>query len=479
MNISKKLSIIVLLTIIEVSITIGAACEIAKGATFQQLNVLHLKFNAQFSRKLVDIQNGARINPQSLTNVVTDVRQQPLDCLTLVNFLDEFIMKQIGTHYALGLCQSDIDVANSALIAIDRYAEGSIGRSALLTELQTAAEEFNANSAEFEPPIAKTVAFILKTLIPLIIFISIFNIAFITYLSRTISASIRNAIGMLQHSNSERDLGDDVEENISGELAELLTVARQRIRSDILNRELSTELELEVEKRTESLQIVNAELAEFAYRASHDLKAPLSSAKGLARFVSQDIDAGDLDEAKLNAQKICIQMEALEKLVVDILSLARADLGTDQKEPVDFKILIRDIKGRLYGQTEDASFAVIEDIEVSTPLVAEKTRLAQIIENLVSNAIKYRDAKKEKPFVIISVSDDSDSYSLTVQDNGIGIPEARRSEVFEMFKRFHPDVGAGTGLGLAIVKKHVDYLCGKIDFESSEDGTTFAVQIPK
>ncbi|MEO0574685.1 MAG: HAMP domain-containing sensor histidine kinase [Pseudomonadota bacterium] len=479
MKISKKLSIIVVLTIIEVSITIGAAFEISKGAKFHQLNVLHLKYNAVFSKALVNIRDGAELDPSELTTVVENIRQQPLDCLALVNGLDAFIMKRIKTHYALGVCESDLRVANGALAAIDEYRVNGINRETLLAQLSIAEKDFHAHSAEFEAPIAKTVTFILRSLIPAIIVISVFNIALITYLSKTISSSIRNAIELLRHSESTHQTNESVTQQISGELGELLLVARERIHSDIMNRELSEQLESEVVKRTKKLLAANADLAEFAYRASHDLKAPLSSTKGLAKFIGQDIDSGNLDEAKENSQKICVQMGKLEKLVVDILSLTRADLGASEKEAIDFHELIRDIKARVFPFGDDADFQIMEDIDIQTPLIAERARIAQILENILSNAIKYRDASKNQQYAKVRLVEEADAYSLTVQDNGIGIPSSRNDDVFKMFKRFHPDIGEGTGLGLSIVKKHVDFLQGKISFSSSTGGTTFAVHIPK
>jgi len=120
-----------------------------------------------------------------------------------------------------------------------------------------------------------------------------------------------------------------------------------------------------------------------------------------------------------------------------------------------------------------------QDININQPMKAEKFRVIQIIENLVTNAIKYCDSNKEQPFVKTSVHENQNSYVVTVEDNGLGIPQDRRGEVFQMFKRFHPNVSFGSGLGMAIVKKHVDYMQGTIDMVTSNQGTIFSLEFPK
>lgn len=107
-------------------------------------------------------------------------------------------------------------------------------------------------------------------------------------------------------------------------------------------------------------------------------------------------------------------------------------------------------------------------------------RITQILENLISNAWKYRDESKETtPYVKVSAIELHDAFQLSVEDNGLGIPNDRKDETFQMFKRFHPKVSSGSGLGLAIVKKHVDILKGTIVVDSSPRGTSFMITLPK
>ena len=109
----------------------------------------------------------------------------------------------------------------------------------------------------------------------------------------------------------------------------------------------------------------------------------------------------------------------------------------------------------------------------------DKTRIAQVIENIVSNSIKYMDKNKDTQFVDIDVSDSGTDIQIRITDNGLGIPDKFHNELFTMFKRFHPDVASGSGLGLSIVQKNVDNMGGTIDIASSSAGTTFSIRIPR
>lgn len=479
MNISKKLMLIVILTTVEVSITVFSAFEIAKGAKLHQLNFLHLKYINQLSKSIEKIKTGEPINTNRLESDILAIKQQPIDCLEEVNILNKLIMEFIKTDQALTICEQDIIVADSALLSLEKYRNGTINNKDFLTSLKLALHDFNEHSENFEEPIRKTVSFILITLIPLVLIISLFNILFISYLSRTISSSIRNLTTLLSTKSKDNiNLDDDLEKNTTGELKALIIAARQRIQEDFLNLENSKELQAIVDTQTASLQQANDELAQFAYRASHDLKSPLSGAKSLAQFVIQDIQTGDTEEASNNAKIIYQQMEKLEALVVDILSLAKADISSEDATPIDFTQLMIDMKERLAWLMNDNPCTLETNINLSKSITSDKARFAQIIENVISNGLKYYDKDKPSPYVKCDIFDTSDTLTIIVSDNGIGIPEKHQAEVFDMFKRFHVEKSTGSGLGMALVKKHIEYLKGDISFTSSKDGTVFTITIP-
>ena len=479
MKISNKLKLIVALTIIEISITVFSALEIAKGGKFHQLNFLHLKYYTEFSERINDINNGYPININEIESVLLNVRQQPVECVDEISAINQFLMRAINTIEALDICIKDIEDADKALTSLSKFNNKEINRPQLLSDLSYALAQFEINSENFESPINKTVSFILTTLIPLVILISIFNILFITYLSHTISGSIKDLTTLLSSQPKDNlDLDASLDKNTSGELKDLILAAKKRIKEELFNLENSKELQNIINEKTSSLQKANEELTQFSYRTSHDLKAPLSSSKVLAQFVSLDIDQGNLSEAKENANKISKQMEKLENLVVDILSLAQADLDSTPPLAIDFDEMLTDITERLSWLRKENPCSLDINISLSKTIVSEKIRFSQVIENLISNALKYYDKNKTSPYVKVNIFNREDTIFIDIADNGIGIPDEYQNEVFTMFKRFHPNTSNGTGLGMTIAKKHIDYLGGTITFESSKQGTTFNIMVP-
>lgn len=475
MNISRKLLIIVCLTVIEVSITIWATLEIANGAKLHQLNFLHLKYDLRFSELINSYEKGETIDINELRNTVMLIRQQPLDCMAAINVVNETIMKAIGTYRAVTLCEKDIKDADLALMYMDKYVNNQLDKLSFIQLLKSASKDFSETSSKFEKPIEQTVSFILRTLIPAIIIISLLNIIFITYLSRTITGSIANVIALLSSkSRDSRAVDEKIEHSVTGELKELLNISKLRIKNDLLNIETSKELQRIVEERTHSLQQANDELAQFAYRASHDLKAPLSSSKSLLNFICTDIDDQEFDEARANVKKVYHQLDKLERLVTDILSLTKAELGDENREEIDVALIVDEIKHRLAWMIDKKDCCITTNILLDAPIHSEKVRFVQIIENIISNSIKYAHPQRS-PNITITLSSNNKTIYLKIEDNGVGIPEKYWPDMFKLFKRFHPDIGSGSGLGLSIVKKHIDYLNGNINFESSAEGTTYTI----
>lgn len=472
--------LIVFLTIFEISLTLWSLFEISNGAKFHKLNFLHLKYTTEFSNRVSSLENNSVINIFELKELILNVRQQPIDCLDSINFINEFVMKQIGTHGVVDICVKDIKDADYVLSIMSQYDAKEFNKEILISELKNAASAFNENSSRFEKPVSETVLFVIKTMVPLVVIISFFNILFITFVSRTISSSIRGAIDLLKSRHQGENLAEDINRNVSGELKVLLEVAQERIKNELFITEINQKLERLVEQRTQSLTRANSELSQFAYRTSHDLKAPLTASKLLTNFIIEDIEAGEIDNAIQDINRIHDQMVKLEELVMSILSLTEADSIETNTNLVNFDNVLDDIQQRLLGMNDDSECVVYREIDHDIQVFSCPIRITQILENLISNALKYKDEKKsELPFIKVIVSEVDDQYQFIVEDNGVGIPEDRHKEVFQMFKRFHPQLSFGSGLGLAIVKKHIDYLNGTIKMHTSPNGTKFIITIPK
>lgn len=226
------------------------------------------------------------------------------------------------------------------------------------------------------------------------------------------------------------------------------------------------------------LERVNEELKQFSYRTSHDMTGPLVTIRGLMSYARKDIDSGDLEEAKSSCIKVEEQALRLQNLVADILNLARADLEDTEQEEVDFAQIIEAVKKTWRRQIEMNGVRIVEDVQLLHGYIGDKVRLQQILENLISNGIKYCNPNRDEPYVDVSVVERDRQVFITVEDNGLGIPADYHNRVFGMFKRFHPKTAFGSGLGLYLIQKHVTHMQGTVDFSSSNHGTRFTVVLP-
>lgn len=223
----------------------------------------------------------------------------------------------------------------------------------------------------------------------------------------------------------------------------------------------------------------NEELDQFAYRSSHDLKAPLCSSRGLANLIESDIQSGDLDEAKKNSRRIAQQMTKLETLVVDMLALARADTIDNDYEAVNIASLLTSIHEDFFNLCEKNGVVFRQKVELAELPIVQKTRLSRVCENLIFNSIKYCNPQKAERYVEVIVVEESDTIKIAIIDNGLGIPKKQQKDVFKKFKRFHPQIAEGSGLGMSIVKRHVDRMNSQINFISSPAGSRFLISLPK
>ncbi|MEZ4946311.1 MAG: PAS domain-containing sensor histidine kinase [Cyclobacteriaceae bacterium] len=221
------------------------------------------------------------------------------------------------------------------------------------------------------------------------------------------------------------------------------------------------------------LEAKNFELDSFVYRTSHDLRSPLASVLGLVEIMLKESDINDLHDC---ARRIKGSVERLDTTVASILEYSRN--GNINIE--DHEVSIENIWTQCLDTHRNMPNAADIDFSFEGESQLIKTdpfRLSIIFNNLISNAIKYCDPNK-KSFVKLSAKQDNGSLQLTLEDNGIGIPEDLQPNVFDMFYRASI-LSHGAGLGLYIVKKAVDKLGGKISLNSKQGiGTTFTIHIP-
>jgi PAS domain S-box-containing protein len=233
----------------------------------------------------------------------------------------------------------------------------------------------------------------------------------------------------------------------------------------------------ELQQRAEQLARSNADLEQFAYSASHDLQEPIRnvaiSAQLLARHHSASLDpeAQGLLKTALNS---AYHMESLVRDLLEYTRVARAAEETETE--TDANRVMETVLQTLEATIRDSGAEVTCDLLPSVRLPA--FRLQQLLQNLVSNGIKYRSDKPSRIHVSAALVDGS--WVFSVEDNGIGIDPAYHERIFGIFKRLHnKDKYPGTGIGLAICKRIVEHVGGRIWVESElGKGARFMFTIP-
>ncbi|MFK7998549.1 MAG: PAS domain S-box protein [Polyangiales bacterium] len=232
-----------------------------------------------------------------------------------------------------------------------------------------------------------------------------------------------------------------------------------------------------LDAKNKLLTRLNEDLRAFAFSASHDLKAPLSSIQGLSECMAEDLAAGDLGEVGTNLNRINVLAEKLSTLVEDMLSVANADASA---APASFRV---DEHVRLAIVRHSALAAQLRvEIDASAvealALVSQAPRFDSIVDNLLSNALRYSDPNKQHREVRLSAERRDERFVLEVRDNGLGIPEGMREKVFRMFQRAHPHLPDGSGLGLALSRKHAQRMGGQLRLEILDGWTVFSLLLP-
>jgi signal transduction histidine kinase len=257
--------------------------------------------------------------------------------------------------------------------------------------------------------------------------------------------------------------------------ANLETMVQERTKA--LNNEINTRKEGEeklVQTNTE-LSKRNTELDNFVYSVSHDLRAPIASILGLANLYRTDKDPQMRDKylEKINAS--AVQQDNFIKEILDQSRNSRLEV---KKEEILFDPLINETFNQLKFATS-TGVAVEKEIEVKQQgaFYSDRWRIKVILNNIISNSIRYRNGRD--PLIKIKIEVGDGKAILEIEDNGRGIAEKHLDKVYGMFYRATDD-GAGSGLGLYIVKETIDKLNGSIRIESKEGkGTTVRVEIPE
>lgn len=244
------------------------------------------------------------------------------------------------------------------------------------------------------------------------------------------------------------------------------------IQSDITERKATQHALLE---RNEELVKINAELDRFVYSASHDLRAPIASLLGLIEVARLEKSLDNIENL-LNMQKTSLLR--LDRFIRDIVDHSRNMRLSVEPEAVNFEHIVHATFEQLQFMDNVNRLRKVINIKQAVKFYTSPTRLDIIFNNLISNAIKYADLRKDDPFLEITVSLNETRAEIRVRDNGEGIPAESLPKIFDMFFRASGR-GSGSGLGLYIVKEAIQKIDGNIQVKSEYgQGTEFVVEIP-
>jgi len=234
--------------------------------------------------------------------------------------------------------------------------------------------------------------------------------------------------------------------------------------------DISKRKQLELELRQ-----ANAQLEEFTYVASHDLKSPLRGISDLVEWVVEDLAENTVPSTQKNLERIKIRVARMEAIIGDLLTYARSGRASAEFVELEPESLVL---GVLDFLSIPKGFEVHVQCNVE-PFKAARTPLETVLRNLISNAVKHHDRPDGR--IEVTVEDRGAFCHFSVRDDGPGIPAAAHGRIFRLFQTTSASERAGSGIGLAVCKRLVECHGGSIAVtsEAPQRGATFSFSWPR
>lgn len=352
-------------------------------------------------------------------------------------------------------------------ISVDLWFELSTQANESLDALKDAAFRETRRYVEMLEGEAEQAIVLHTALLALALFIGGYSFRLITHqVIRPINAMVEALVSTMEGKPVSFTSQDNRQDEI-GKLAQVLHAFQQNVE------ELKTYMQ--------ALERSNKELDDFAYIASHDLKEPLRGIHNHSRFLLEDNQDKLNEESVKKLNRLLYLSQRMERLVNDLLYFSRLGRQELAIQSTDINEVIQDIENTLELFLAERKARIHVPAPLPT-ITCDKTRVTELLRNLITNAVKYND-KPEKTVEIgllpTHASPQGDTYShvFYVKDDGKGIDQQFHEEIFRIFKRLQSNTDTaedGTGVGLTFVKKIVERHGGKIWLESNPGrGTTF------
>lgn len=282
---------------------------------------------------------------------------------------------------------------------------------------------------------------------------------------------------------TERRKAEEQRQQLAAEQAARAEATRRgeellRLNSELMARETALASALEAAKKArEAAEEAYRELDQFAYVASHDLKAPLRGIANLAEWIREDCGDAIPGDSVEHIRLLQGRVQRMEALINGILEYSRVGRALGESELLDTNVLVREAI-ELHAPSSGSTVNVAPNL----PKVwAERVPFQQVFLNLIGNALKYSQAYRPDVVIDVDWKDIGTHYEFSVRDNGPGIEGKYHNRIWGVFQTLAArDKVEGTGIGLSIVKKIVESRGGTVHVESSSDnGATFCFTWPK
>lgn len=230
---------------------------------------------------------------------------------------------------------------------------------------------------------------------------------------------------------------------------------------------------------TVDLRRSNADLEQFAYAASHDMRQPLRMISSYLQLLEQDLDVLLDDETRHNLHYAIEGARRLDQMLVALLNYSRVGRKTDTKSYIDSREVLNESLHILEPSIKECHAEI--HIEGKWPILfASRDEILRLLQNLIDNAIKYR-IKGCSPKIILTAEKSNNEYRFSVRDNGIGLRSGQETRLFKVFERLQSrEKYPGTGIGLALCRKIIEHHDGRIwvESEGENQGCSFIFVLP-